>query len=138
MTDRRCAVNFPASQTNLLDKNLADLLNFSWPFMSEETKVNELCRRNSLFATSKKMAKKSFDGQQCDGTMILKSSAARTGGQILRCMKIRNHQAMTVIIQGSTLTISDCMLFIKSYLDKLTLLQCSRFEVIAYISTAVN
>ena len=82
--------------------------------------------------------KKSFDGQQCDGTMILKSSAARTGGQILRCMKIRNHQAMTVIIQGSTLTISDCMLFIKSYLDKLTLLQCSRFEVIAYISTAVN
>ena len=139
MTDRRCAINFRASQTNLLDKNLADLLNFSWPFMSEETKVNELCRRNSLFATSKKMAKKkSFDGQQCDGTMILKSSAAKTGGQILRCMKIRNHQAMRVIIEGSTLTISDCMLFIKSYLDKLTLLQCSRFVGIAYSSTAVN
>ena len=60
MTDRRCAINFRPSQTNLLHKNLADLLNFSWPFMSEETKVNELCRRNSLFATSKKMAKKKF------------------------------------------------------------------------------
>ena len=150
MTDRRCAGNFRASQTNLLDINFADLenpWNFFRLFMSEEAVVNEWCRRNGLLVqelpctSKKKNGRRSLDEEQCSGTMVLKSSAARTGGEILRCTKNRNHQkAMRVnsFFEGSSLTIPDCMLFIKSYLDKLTLLQCSRFVGIAYGSTAVN
>lgn len=40
--------------------------------------------------------------------------------------------------EDSTITIPDCMLYINSYLDKLTLLQCSKFVGIAYVSRAVN
>ena len=38
----------------------------------------------------------------------------------------------------SNITIQDAMVFIKSYLDKMTLLQCSIFSGISYRSTAVN
>lgn len=44
------------------------------------------------------------------------------------------HQSK-LFFEGSSLTILDCLLFRKSYLDILTLLQCSSF---AYDSTAVN
>ena len=137
--ERRCAGNFRASQTNLQDITFSDLenpWNFFRLFMSDENEVNEWCRKNGLLVrefpcTSRKQNnRRSYDGVQCDGTMVLKESSARAGGQILRCTKNRNHQkAMRVnsFFKGSTLSIPDCMLFIKCYLDKLTLLQCSKF-----------
>lgn len=148
--ERRCAGNFRSSQTNLQELTFADLenpWNFFRLFMSNETDVNDWCRRNGLLVsrlpcTSKKQnGRRSSEGEKCDGIMVLKESACRTGGEILRCQKNRNHQkAMRVnsFFEGSTLTIPDCMLFIKCYLDKLSLLQCSKFVGIAYGSTAVN
>lgn len=136
--ERRCAGNFRASQTNLQELTFADLenpWNFFRLFMSTETEVNDWCRRNGLLVsrlpcTSKKQnGRRSSEGEKCDGIMVLKESACRTGGEILRCQKNRNHQkAMRVnsFFEGSTLTIPDCMLFIKCYLDKLSLLQCSK------------
>lgn len=136
--ERRCAGNFRSSQTNLQELTFADLenpWNFFRLFMSNETDVNDWCRRNGLLVsrlpcTSKKQnGRRSSEGEKCDGIMVLKESACRTGGEILRCKKNRNHQkAMRVnsFFEDSTLTIPDCMLFIKCYLDKLSLLQCSK------------
>ncbi|XP_062594545.1 uncharacterized protein LOC134255960 [Saccostrea cucullata] len=148
--ERKIAGNFRASQSNILDFTFSDLenpWNFFRLFMREEAQVNEWCRKNGLLVTQlpctskKKNGSRSSEGEKCNGNMVLRESAARTGGEILRCTKNRNHQkAMRVnsFFEGSTLTIPDCMLFIKSYLDKLTLLQCSRFVGIAYGTTAVN
>lgn len=121
--ERRCAGNFRASQTNLQELTFADLenpWNFFRLFMSTETEVNDWCRRNGLLVsqlpcTSKKQnGRRSSEGEKCDGIMVLKESACRTGGEILRCKKNRNHQkAMRVnsFFEDSTLTIPDCMLF---------------------------
>lgn len=134
-------------QKELTFADLENPWNFFRLFMSNETDVNDWCRRNGLLVsrlpcTSKKQnGRRSSEGEKCDGIMVLKESACRTGGEILRCQKNRNHQkAMRVnsFFEGSTLTIPDCMLFIKCYLDKLSLLQCSKFVGIAYGSTAVN
>ena len=54
---------------------------------------------------------------------------------------MRNHERglrYLSYFENSNLTIPDIMVFIKSYLDKLTLGQCSVFAGMSYKSTAVN
>ena len=70
--------------------------------------------------------------------MVLKSSAARTGGQILRLKKIRNHQRVMRVnsfFEGSTLTFPDNVCLYKKLpwqADPTTVLQicrdCLRFK----------
>lgn len=90
MTDkeRRCAGNFRASQTNLQELTFADLenpWNFFRLFMSTETEVNDWCRRNGLLvsqlpcSSKKQNGRRSSEGEKCDGIMVLKESACRTG-----------------------------------------------------------
>lgn len=79
---RRYAGNFQASQA-LQDITFTDLehpWNFFKLFMSEEAEVNEWCRKKC----KKHNGRRSSESEQCDGTMVLKESAARTGREILR------------------------------------------------------
>ena len=73
--------------------------------------------------------------------MNIKVRAERKGGEIFRCSKNRSH-VKTILansfFEKTRLEIQDVVVFIKSYLDKNSLLQCANFSGISYKSTAVN
>ncbi|XP_045191303.2 uncharacterized protein LOC123548134 [Mercenaria mercenaria] len=73
--------------------------------------------------------------------MVLKSRTERNGGQVFRCTKNRNHVKSlraNSFFEKTKVEIQDIVVFIKSYLDKNSLYQCSKFSGVAYKSTAVN
>ena len=66
---------------------------------------------------------------------------SKPGNTIFSCSLNNRHEKAYrtySFFEKSNLTISDIMVFIKSYLDNLTLMQCARCTGIAYRSTAVN
>ena len=78
---------------------------------------------------------------RCSGSMFLKIKADRNGGEVFRCRNNRAHQKAIrtfSFFEKIHIEIQDVIVFIKSYLDKMTLLQCSVFSGIDYGSTACN
>ena len=120
-------------------------------FMSSETVVNNWCRNNNLLPTvvscpSKVKICTNEDGsyiyENCGGNMYLKEhGGGGPGNSTFRCTINRNHERgirYLSYFENSNLTILHMMVFIKSYLDKLTLRQCSVFAGMSYKSTTVN
>lgn len=77
---------------------------------------------------------------ECDGPMSFVKRTGKTGNTAFRCNKSRTPERETRMFsfEKSNVTIPDIMLFIKRFLDKLTLLQCSKFSGLCHKSTAVN
>jgi hypothetical protein len=73
--------------------------------------------------------------------MKLKTQSRGHGGVVFRCTKDRNHTKSSrtySFFEKSNVLIQDVMLFIKSYLERNSLLQCARFSGLTYKTTAVN
>lgn len=136
---RRSAGNFRDRLLNVGDITIQDFSNpwnFYKLFMSSSEEITDWCISNQLLASEIKCPV-----LQCNGQMVLKRRSGRVGEQTFRCNKNRNHERSSRIysfFENSQLTISDIMMFVKSYLDGNSLLQCSKFSGIAYKSTAVN
>ena len=124
--------------------------NFFYLFLSSDSTINSWCRANRLLASTIKCRSKVKTGQnddgtaiyeECGGDMFVKERAGKPGSSTFRCINNRNHEKgirAYSFFEKAHITIPDIMLFIKSYLDKLTLRQCSIFSGISYRSTAVN
>ena len=109
--------------------------------------MNSWCQANGLSATSVKCSSKvkigqNEDGldnyQDCTGEMSIKELSGRAGEASFRCNTRRAFKRSYSFFDRSNITIQDVMVFIKSYLDNMTLLQCSIFSGISYRSTRVN
>ena len=98
------------------------------------------CREHNLIANTV-LCSTQTGGTKCGGTMDLNAYSGRAGGAVFRCRTNRNHEKpfrTNSFFKTSNLKIQDIMLFVRSYLDKCTLLQCSIFCGLAYGTTAVN
>lgn len=124
--------------------------NFFSIFLSDDTTINSWCRANRLLASTIKCKSRVKTGENedgsiqygdCGGDMFVKNRAGKPVSSTFRCMTNRNHEKGVraySFFESANITIPDIMVFIKSYLDKLSLLQCSKFAGISYKSTAVN
>ena len=153
LASRRGGGSFRVRLQSVEDIQIKDLdnpLNFYHVFMSSETVVNNWFRNNNLLPTLVKCPSKvkigtnddgSYIYENCGGDMYLKEHGGKPGNSTFRCTNNRNHERCIRYLsyfENSNLTIPDIMVFIKSYLDKLTLRQCSVFGGMSYKSTAVN
>ena len=114
--------------------------NFYYLFGCDEGVVNDWLQRNGLLPVTL-TCETVVNGGKCGGFMTLKPSANLEGGKLFRCRNNRDHRKTLKaysFFEGSNLKIRDIMVFMKSYLDKCTLLQCSKFVGIAYGSTGVH
>lgn len=136
---RKSAGNFRERISNIHDITINDFSNpwnFYTVFMADTELIREWCIANGLLPSLIKCPT-----AQCEGLMELKKRGGRVGDKTFRCDKNRNHERSSRIysfFENSMLTISDIMMFLKSYLDGNSLLQCSKFAGIAYRSTAVH
>ena len=131
-------------------KDLDNPWNFFFLFLSSDSVVNSWCRANHLLASTIKCRSKVETGETEDdtkiyeewgGDMFVKERGRKPGNSTFRCSKNRNHEKgirSFSFFEKANITLQDIMLFIKSYLDKLTLRQFSVFAGISYKSTAVN
>ena len=138
--------NFRKRLTEPMDIMIRDFKNpwnFYFLFMCDEETITNWCRANGLLASSITCPVKVKAGAGKKGSQIMKEC----GGLMLpksrsfRCTENRNHERTELsysFFNKTQLTIPDVMVFIKNYLDNLTLLQCSKFTGIAYKSTAPN
>ena len=125
---------------DISESDLTNPWNFFKLFMSPDDVVITWCREHNLIANTV-LCSTQTGGTKCGGTMDLKAHSGRAGGAVFRCRTNRNHEKpfrTNSFFEKSNLTIQDIMLFVKSYLDKCTLLQCSIFCGLAYGTTAVN
>ena len=128
---------------DILVEDFKNPWNFYFLFMSDEDTVISWCRAIGLLASTITCPKKVKVGVNDDGSNIMEDC----GGLMLpksrsfRCSNNRNHERTErtySFFHRTHLTIPDVMVFVKSYLDKLTLLQCTKFSGVAYGTTAVN
>ena len=73
--------------------------------------------------------------------MNTKDCRCKPKNSTFRCTKDRNHERgirYLSYFENANLTMPDIMVYIKSYLDKLTLRQCPTFAGMSYKSTPVN
>ena len=139
----RSGGNYRERKSTLSELTVKDLVNpwnFYALFGSEDTTVLEWLRENSLLARTL-VCDHVVDGAICGGIMNIKVRAERKGGEIFRCSKNRSH-VKTILansfFEKTRLEIQDVVVFIKSYLDKNSLLQCANFSGVSYKSTAVD
>ena len=121
-------------------KDFVNPWNFFYLFGCIESVIIEWMQNNGLLAVTL-MCDHSVGANKCGGIMTLKPSSNLQGGQLFRCQKDRNHRKpmrTNSFFQGSHLLFQDIMVFIKSYLEKNTLLQCAKFSGMAYGSSAVD
>ena len=114
--------------------------NFYSLFNADDEIYCDWLRNQGLLATTLICANRER-GAPCGGLMTLKVRSERKGNQIFRCTKNRNHVKTMMansFFEKTRLEIQDVMVFIKSYLDKNTLLQCANFSGICYKSIAVD
>ena len=134
---RRSGGNFRDKKLNVKEISFSDWQNpwnFYGLFSKSDDVVLEWLRDNGLLA-------RTVPCHKCDGSMFLKSKADRSGGQIFRCRTNRMHQKSMrrfSLFEMMNIEIQDALVFIKSYLDKMTLRQCALFSGTAYGTTAVN
>ena len=105
-------------------------------FSQDATIVHQWCRQNGLLSTGFPCP---VDG--CSGDMVLRSLSRGHGGVVFRCSSNRNHTRSSRVhsfFEKSNLLIQDIMLFIKSYLERNSLAQCSLFSGFSYTMTAIN
>ena len=153
LESRRSGGNYKERLNALEDIETSDFnnpWNFYYLFLSDESTIQNWCTDNGLLARSIKCtANVNFEDTEtgqvqsrtCGGLMILKPRLSKPDNTIFSCsLHNRHEQAYRTysFFEKSNLTISDIMVFIKSYLDNLTLMQCARFTGIAYKGTAVN
>ena len=110
-------------------------MEFFFHILSQDaTIVHQWCRQNGLLSTGFPC---SVDG--CSGDMVLRSLSRGHGGVVFRCSSNRNHTRSSrvhSIFEKSNLLIQDIMLFIKSYLERNSLAQCSRLQSTGPLSYA--
>ena len=114
--------------------------NFYSLFNADDEIYCDWLRNQGLLATTLICANRER-GAPCGGLMTLKVRSERKGNQIFPCTKNRNHVKTMMansFFEKTRLEIQDVMVFIKSYLDKNTLLQCANFSGICYKSIAVD
>ena len=140
MNVRRSGGSFREKISEDLGKMSIDDFSNPWNFYSlmmlPDSELYEWFRRNGLLAETI-----ACQTEGCGGDMSLKQLATSQGGSIFRCNVNRNHQKPCrtfSFFEKSNLLIQDIMLFLKSYLDRMSLHQCAKFAGIAYGSTAVN
>ena len=140
---RRSGGNYRERITDPSKINVQDFenpWNFYYLFGCDEGVVNDWLQRNGLLPVTL-TCETVVNGGKCGGFMTLKPSANLEGGKLFRCRNNRDHRKTLKaysFFEGSNLKIQDIMVFMKSYLDKCTLLQCSKFSGIAYGSTGVD
>lgn len=151
--ERKKIGNFRQRITNVDDIKIKDFDN-PWNFycllLSDDATLNKWCRNNELLpetikCLSKKVSQKSKrqggGDVVCGGNMFPKVRGDRSAGEVFRCEFDRDHtKAIRTysLFDKAKMPIPDVMVFIKSYLDKSSLLQCSKFAGVAYKTTAVN
>ena len=131
-------------------KDIDNPWDFYHLFMSNENSRNNWCSDNNLLASIVKCPSKVKNGKNEDGRNIyedcgrdmnVKDHRGKPGNSTFRCTKNRNHERglrYLSYFENANITILDIMVFIKSYLDKLTLSQCPTFTGMSYKSMAVN
>lgn len=105
-------------------------------FSQDDSILHEWRRPNGLLAT----------GFPCPvdyygGNMNLHSLSCGHGWVVFRCSRNINHtrvSRMYSFFEKSNLHLQDILLFIKSYIEKTSLAQCSRFSWFPHTTTAVN
>jgi len=79
--------------------------------------------------------------ESCDGIMKLCQRSNKSCGFSLRCGRNRNHEKSVfcnTFFERSKLNIRDIFMFVKCYLDRLSLSQCAKFAGVTYGKTAVD
>ena len=124
--------------------------NFYALFLSDESTIQDWCLANGLLATTIECVAKvnyldtengNIKTRTCGGLMVRKERSSKPGNVVFSCsVNSRHEKAYRTysFFQNSNLSIPDIMVFIKSYLDNCSLLQCSKFSGVCYKSTAVN
>ena len=146
--------NFKHRLRNVDDITIRDFSNpwnFYSLFLSDNATVNNWCRNNGLLATTLRCKSENITAKcrrqgggdvVCNGIMYPKPRGDKPSGEIFRCEYDRDSHTKAArtysFFENSKLPIQDIMVFLKSYLDKSSLLQCSIFAGIAYKTTAVN
>ena len=114
-------------------------------FISGDDNINRWCRRNGMLANSIECSEKVerysnsvLVNENCDEIMAPSARLGKPTGSTLHCKRNESHEKgarVFAFFEGAKSTILDVMVFIKSYLDKCSLLQCSLFPGISYKST---
>lgn len=136
---RRSGGNFRERKldvSSITFRDFANPWNIFHLFSQDDSVVHEWCRQNGLLATSFPCPV-----DDCSGNMDLRSLSRGHGGVVFRCSSNRNHTRVSRVysfFEKSNVLLQDILLFIKSYLEKNSLAQCSRFSGFSYTTTAVN
>ena len=131
-------------------KDFENPWNFYKVMVQSESDLKRWLIENDMLPSTMKCVKKIKIGErlngdaiydECPGEMTLKSRAKKPFGVTLRCDENRDHETSIMtntFFEKSKLQVQDIFMFIKCYLERNTLQQCSRAAGISYRSTSVD
>jgi hypothetical protein len=135
------AGNYRKRILNADEIQICDLQN-PWNFFilmnQDDSALNKWLMDNNLLLKSMPCSK---GDDACSGTMRPSQRAGRPSGATLRCNKNRNHEVAirtNSFFENSKLCIQDIFMFVKSYLDGLSLRHVSLSAGVHYKTTAVD
>ncbi|XP_060597825.1 uncharacterized protein LOC132751642 [Ruditapes philippinarum] len=138
------AGNFRRRIINPDEINICDLDN-PWNFFNlmnqDDSTLNKWLIENHFMLGTIPCTKADSASCTCSGTMRVSQRAGRISGASLRCSRNRNHELAIrtySFFEASKLCTQDIFMFIKCYLDGLSLRQTSLFAGVNYKSTAVD
>ncbi|XP_060588518.1 uncharacterized protein LOC132743931 [Ruditapes philippinarum] len=119
-------------------KDLYNPWNFFTLFNQDDQDLNEWLMANQFLVRTMPCTKTS---EGCTGIMKGSQRKGRISGPTVRCSVNRNHEVAIrtfSFFEGSKLCVQDIFMFIRCYLNGMTLLQTSIFAGVNYKSTALD